>query len=104
MPDRRYRAFYPEIGVTVSSYDSIDTRLAYGHIWNRHPLLIFAVLLVVVGVQLFTTGLLGEMMVDAGSRIDEDYEAAAQTIIRLVIRGCEVEENAPAASEQVHRA
>ncbi|MBS7660830.1 TetR/AcrR family transcriptional regulator [Pseudomonas lalucatii] len=35
---------------------------------------------------------------------DEDYEAAAQTIIRLVIRGCEVEENAPAASEQVHRA
>jgi hypothetical protein len=34
------------------------------------------VLLVVVGVQLFTTGLLGEMMVDAGRRIDEDYDAA----------------------------
>jgi glycosyltransferase involved in cell wall biosynthesis len=51
-------------------------RLAYGHIWNRHPLLIFSVLLVVVGVQLFTTGLLGEMMVDAGRQIDEDYEAA----------------------------
>ena len=33
-------------------------------------------LLVMVGVQLFTTGLLGEMMVDAGRRIDEDYEAA----------------------------
>ncbi|APH71551.1 AMP nucleosidase [Aquibium oceanicum] len=30
-PDRRYRAFYPEISVTVSSYDQIDTRLAYGH-------------------------------------------------------------------------
>jgi glycosyltransferase involved in cell wall biosynthesis len=51
-------------------------RLAYGHIWNRHPLLMFAVLLVVVGVQLFTTGLLGEMMVDASRRIDEDYESA----------------------------
>ena len=51
-------------------------RLAYGHIWDRHPLLIFAVLLVVVGVQLFTTGLLGEMMVDADRRIGEDYEAA----------------------------
>jgi glycosyltransferase involved in cell wall biosynthesis len=51
-------------------------RLAYGHIWKRHPLLIFGVLLVVVGVQLFTTGLLGEMMVDSGRRIDEDYEAA----------------------------
>jgi hypothetical protein len=36
----------------------------------------FAVLLVVVGVQLFTTGLLGEMMVDASRRIDEDYESA----------------------------
>ena len=29
--DRRYRAFYPEIGVSVASYDQIDTRLAYGH-------------------------------------------------------------------------
>ncbi len=29
--DRRYRAYYPEIGVTVSSHDQIDTRLAYGH-------------------------------------------------------------------------
>ena len=29
--DRRYRAFYPELGVSVSSYDQIDTRLAYGH-------------------------------------------------------------------------
>ena len=51
-------------------------RLAYGHIMHRHPLLMFAILLVVVGVQLFTTGLLGEMMVDATSRIDEDYDAA----------------------------
>ena len=30
-PDRRFRACYPEVGVTVSSYDSVDTRLAYGH-------------------------------------------------------------------------
>ncbi len=51
-------------------------RLRYGHILRHHPLLIFAVLLVVVGVQLFTTGLLGEMMVDAARRIDDDYAAA----------------------------
>jgi glycosyltransferase involved in cell wall biosynthesis len=51
-------------------------RLAYGHIMHRHPLLMFAILLVVVGVQLFTTGLLGEMMVDASRRIDEDFDAA----------------------------
>jgi glycosyltransferase involved in cell wall biosynthesis len=51
-------------------------RLAYGHIWQHHPLLMFGVLLVVVGVQLFTTGILGEMMVDADSRIEEDYQVA----------------------------
>src|SRR5690606_6090383 len=31
-PQRRYRAFYPEVGVTVSSYSQIDSRLAYGHV------------------------------------------------------------------------
>ncbi|MEW9806775.1 AMP nucleosidase [Mesorhizobium sp. ZMM04-5] len=30
-PNRRYRAFYPEIGVTTSSYSQIDSRQAYGH-------------------------------------------------------------------------
>jgi len=63
------------VGASLCGYVAY-LRLAYGHIWNRHPLLMFAILLVVVGVQLFTTGLLGEMMVDAGSRIDEDFEAA----------------------------
>ena len=39
------------------------------------------------------------------ARLDEaDYEAAAQTIIRLVIKGCEVDETQPAASELVTRA
>jgi glycosyltransferase involved in cell wall biosynthesis len=51
-------------------------RIVYGHIQSRHPLLIFAVLLVVVGVQLFTTGLVGEMLVDAGRRVDDDYHRA----------------------------
>lgn len=37
--------------------------------------------------------------------LDEaDYEAAAKTIIRLVIKGCEIDETQPAASEQVTRA
>src|SRR5690606_5692458 len=30
-PTRRYRAFYPEIGVTISSYSHADSRQAYGH-------------------------------------------------------------------------
>jgi glycosyltransferase involved in cell wall biosynthesis len=63
------------VGMLLCAYIAY-LRLAYGHIWNRHPLLMFAVLLVVVGVQLFTTGLLGEMMVDAARRIDDDYHAA----------------------------
>jgi glycosyltransferase involved in cell wall biosynthesis len=63
------------VGLAICAYIAY-LRLAYGHILQHHPLLMFGVLLVVVGVQLFTTGLLGEMMVDAGRRIDEDYEAA----------------------------
>ncbi|MNT62618.1 HTH-type transcriptional regulator RutR [compost metagenome] len=35
---------------------------------------------------------------------DDDYEAAAQTIIRLVIKGCEIEASQTAASELVTRA
>jgi AMP nucleosidase len=30
-PNRRYRAFYPEVGVTTSSYSQVDSRQAYGH-------------------------------------------------------------------------
>ncbi|SDH87149.1 transcriptional regulator, TetR family [Pseudomonas benzenivorans] len=35
---------------------------------------------------------------------DADYEAAAQTIIRLVIKGCEIDESRPEAPELVSRA
>lgn len=39
------------------------------------------------------------------ARLDEaDYEAAAQTIIRLVIKGCEIDECQPKLSEQITRA
>jgi hypothetical protein len=54
-------------------------RVVYGDIQSRHPLLIFSVLLVVVGVQLFTTGLVGEMLVDAGRRVDDDITARARS-------------------------
>ncbi|MCT8991604.1 AMP nucleosidase [Chelativorans sp. SCAU2101] len=30
--DRRYRAFYPEVSLSTSSFAQIDTRLAYGHV------------------------------------------------------------------------
>jgi glycosyltransferase involved in cell wall biosynthesis len=63
------------VGLVICAYIAY-LRLRYGQILRHHPLLIFGVLLVVVGVQLFTTGLLGEMMVDAERRIDDDYDAA----------------------------
>jgi glycosyltransferase involved in cell wall biosynthesis len=63
------------IGSVLCTYIA-GLRVVYGDIQSRHPLLIFAVLLVVVGVQLFTTGLVGEMLVDAGRRVDDDYHRA----------------------------
>jgi glycosyltransferase involved in cell wall biosynthesis len=63
------------IGSVLCTYVA-SLRVVYGDIQSRHPLLIFAVLLVVVGVQLFTTGLVGEMLVDAGRRVDDDYHRA----------------------------
>ncbi len=29
---KRYRAFYPEIGIQIASYTQVDSRLAYGHV------------------------------------------------------------------------
>ncbi|MGI3186630.1 AMP nucleosidase [Nioella aestuarii] len=31
-PDRRYRAFYPEIRITTTSYGHVDSRLSFGHV------------------------------------------------------------------------
>jgi glycosyltransferase involved in cell wall biosynthesis len=43
-------------------------RLVYGNIQARHPLLMLGVLLVVVGIQFFSTGLLGDMIAAAQHR------------------------------------
>ena len=32
LPDRRYRAFYPEIRITTTSYGHVDSRLSFGHV------------------------------------------------------------------------
>ena len=32
--DRRFRAYYPEISITTSSYTQVDSRQAYGHVPN----------------------------------------------------------------------
>ncbi|MCG6903931.1 MAG: AMP nucleosidase, partial [Rhodobacter sp.] len=35
MPAARYRAYYPEIRITTSSFAQIDSRLSFGHV--AHP-------------------------------------------------------------------
>lgn len=62
--------FLMTIGLSVIGYISW-LRLLYGHIQGRHPLLVFGVLVSLAGLQLFTSGLLGEMLA-AHSRGDDD--------------------------------
>ncbi len=49
-------------GFAISLWLSID-KLVYGQPIGDRPLLLFGVLLILVGVQMFTTGLLGQIMV-----------------------------------------
>ena len=37
-PGRRVRAYYPEIRLTVTSFDQVDTRLAFGHVSAPGPM------------------------------------------------------------------
>jgi glycosyltransferase involved in cell wall biosynthesis len=43
-------------------------RLLHGNIQNRHPLLMLGVLLVIVGIQFFSTGLVGDMIASVHQR------------------------------------
>jgi len=62
-------AFLFTIGFAIVSYIAY-LRFMYGGIMSRHPLLIFGVLLVLAGLQLFTSGLLGEMLAAHMQRSD----------------------------------
>ena len=63
-------AFLMTIGFSVIGYVTM-LRLIYGHILQRHPLLIFGVLVSLAGLQLFTSGLLGEMLAAHFQRDDD---------------------------------
>ena len=54
-------------GVIVCSYIAF-LRFEYGNIQNRFPLLMLGVLLVIVGIQFFSTGLLGDMLASVSQR------------------------------------
>lgn len=55
--------FFLFAGVGVNSYITY-LRVSFGNIQGRYPLLFLGVLLMVVGIQFITTGLLGEMLAD----------------------------------------
>ena len=48
-------------GAAICGYIAF-LRFEHGNIQSRHPLLILGVLLIIVGIQLFSTGLLGDML------------------------------------------
>jgi glycosyltransferase involved in cell wall biosynthesis len=62
-------AFLMSIGLLVLGYITY-LRFTYGEILGRHPLLAFGVLSVLAGLQLFTSGLLGEMLAAHSERDD----------------------------------
>ncbi|MGR3310286.1 MAG: glycosyltransferase family 2 protein [Candidatus Brocadiales bacterium] len=55
--------FFLFTGIGINSYITF-LRMSFGNIQNRYPLLFLGILLVVIGIQFITTGLLGEMLAD----------------------------------------
>ncbi|HVN83882.1 MAG TPA: glycosyltransferase family 2 protein [Candidatus Binatia bacterium] len=47
--------------------------MTYGDIQKHHPLLIASVLLIVVGVQLMTAGIFGELIANVAAPVDREY-------------------------------
>ena len=60
-------------GTTITGYLGVYRLLDFGGISDR-PLLILGVLLMVVGVQLFSIGLLGELIIFTHAREAKDYQ------------------------------
>ncbi|HYE58658.1 MAG TPA: glycosyltransferase family 2 protein [Rhodothermales bacterium] len=66
------------LGSIMGLWISVD-KLAFGHPIGDRPLLLLAVTLVVVGVQMFTTGLLGEMIIRPRMERTDQYQVAETT-------------------------
>lgn len=60
------------IGTLVNLY-LVKIRLEHGNIQGRTPLLMLGVLLIIVGIQLFSTGLLAELIARSLSRGEGEY-------------------------------
>ncbi len=60
------------MGFVIGTYITY-LRLTTGSIQNRHPLLFFGMLLMIIGVQLISTGLLAEMIIKGKGKPDYSY-------------------------------
>jgi glycosyltransferase involved in cell wall biosynthesis len=79
------------IGVLVELYLTID-KLAFGHAIGQRPLLLLGALLIIVGVQLLSLGLIGELIANSRARSGPD---AAQ--VAFVVEAGRTGAAAPAA-------
>jgi len=64
-------------GFAIEAYIAY-LRVVYGWIFNRYPLLWLGVLMIIVGLQMLSTGLLAELV--ASSRADENNISIAETL------------------------
>ena len=67
------------IGVLVELYLSID-KLLFGQPIGQRPLLLFGVLLIIVGVQLLSLGLIGELIASSRARGGPDAAQIAAVV------------------------
>ena len=63
------------LGFTISLYVTLDKILLHKPVSNR-PILFLGILLLILGVQLFSTGLLGEMLSTSSSREKSSKESS----------------------------
>lgn len=62
-------------GILISLWISVD-KLVFGRPIGDRPLLLLGILMIIVGVQMFTTGLLGEMMIKREMEETESVQVA----------------------------
>jgi len=77
---KRPLRFFGMVGVTIFAIGALAVtilvidRLFFGHGLTERPALLLASLLVVLGMQLFAVGLLGELMIFTHARSIKDYQ------------------------------
>jgi glycosyltransferase involved in cell wall biosynthesis len=82
-------------GFLISLWISID-KIAFGNPIGDRPLLLLGVLMIVVGVQMFTTGLLGEMIIKTEMERTSAYQITRTLPPLLALEGETSEERGAA--------